>query len=110
MNVNILGETGSMAGSDDAGMAWAASYDERASEVLGATNDLVKALENYGDVIIQAGFNHAVAEHNSTPGNQAPMPSKPADPQPLAARSRRLHLRAGQAKASLTTPSGWCRR
>ncbi|MGE2715194.1 hypothetical protein ACQI4L_14135 [Mycolicibacterium litorale] len=80
VNVNILGETGSMAGSDDAGTAWATSYDERASEVLGAANDLVKALENYGGVIIQAGYNHAVAEHNSTPGNQAPMPSKPADP------------------------------
>ncbi|WP_226862913.1 WXG100-like domain-containing protein [Mycolicibacterium baixiangningiae] len=40
----------------------------------------MKALENYGGVIIQAGYNHAVAEHNSTPGNHAPMPSKPADP------------------------------
>lgn len=79
VNVNLLGETGSMAGSDDAGTAWAASYDERASEVLGAANDLVKALENYGGVIIQAGYNHAVAEHDSAPGNQAPMPSKPAD-------------------------------
>jgi hypothetical protein len=39
VNVTILGETGAMAGSDDAGMAWASSYDVRVSEVLGAVND-----------------------------------------------------------------------
>lgn len=85
VNVKILGETGSMAGSDDAGTAWAASYDERTSEVLGATNDLIEALENYGGVIIQAGYNHAIAEHNATPRNQAPTPSKPPEPAGVAA-------------------------
>lgn len=33
VNVAILGETGAMAGSDDAGTAWAASYDARAREI-----------------------------------------------------------------------------
>lgn len=80
VNVGILSETESMAGSDDGGMAWAASYDERVSEVLGTVNDLIKALENYGGVIIQAGYNHAVAEHNSTPGNRGPAPAKPPEP------------------------------
>jgi hypothetical protein len=65
VNVNILGGTGSMAGTDDAGKAWATSYDERVKEVLGAVNDLTKALENYGGVVIQAGYNHAVAEHTT---------------------------------------------
>ena len=80
VNVGILGGTGAMAGTDDAGTAWATSYDERAGEVLGAANDLIKALENYGGVIIQAGYNHAVAEHNATPGNGSPAPSKPPEP------------------------------
>jgi hypothetical protein len=80
VNVSILGGTGSMAGTDDAGKAWATSYDERVKEVLGAANDLAKALENYGGVVIQAGYNHAVAEHNATPGNQGPAPGMPPEP------------------------------
>ncbi len=80
VNVALLGDTGSMAGTDQAGTAWATSYDERAAEILGAVNDLTKAMENYGGVIIQAGFNHAVAEHNATPGNQDPAPTKPPEP------------------------------
>lgn len=80
VNVNILGGTGSMAGTDDAGKAWATSYDERVKEVMGAVNDLTKALENYGGVVIQAGYNHAVAEHNATPGNQGPAPAMPPEP------------------------------
>lgn len=82
-NVTILGQTGAMAGSDDSGTAWAASYDARVVEVLGAVNDLTLALENYGGVVIQAGYNHAVAEHNATPGAGAP-PVKPAEPVSVA--------------------------
>ncbi len=84
VNVNILGQTAAMAGTDDAGTAWAASYDGRASEVLGAVNDLTLALENYGGVVIQAGYNHAVAEYNATPGNQGPPPQRPAEPASVA--------------------------
>jgi hypothetical protein len=80
VNVGILAGTESMAGTDDAGTAWAASYDERASEVLGAANDLMRAMENYGGVVIQAGYNHAVAEHNATPGKGGPAPTKPPEP------------------------------
>ena len=80
VNVGILGPTGSMAGTDDSGKAWAATYDQRAGEVLGAANDLIAALENYGGVIIQAGYNHAVAEHNATVGNQGAAPAKPPEP------------------------------
>lgn len=83
VNVTMLGETGAMAGSDDAGTAWAASYDARVGEVLGAVNDLTLALENYGGVIIQAGYNHAVAEHNATPGAGVP-PVKPPEPVSVA--------------------------
>jgi hypothetical protein len=80
VNVTILGGTGSMAGTDDAGTAWATSYDDRVKEVLGAVNDLSKAMENYGGVVIQAGYNHAVAEYNATPNNQGPAPAQPPEP------------------------------
>lgn len=80
VNVAALGETGNMAGSDDAGTAWAQSYDARVAEVLGAVNDLTLAMENYGRVVIQVGYNHAVAEHNATPNNQGPLPELPIEP------------------------------
>ncbi|WBP96732.1 hypothetical protein O6072_11455 [Mycolicibacterium neoaurum] len=83
VNVRILAETGEMAGSDDAGTAWAESYDSRVGEVLGAVNDLTVAMENYGGVVIQAGHNHAMAEHNATPGAGAP-PVKPPEPTSVA--------------------------
>lgn len=78
VNVAILGETGAMAGSDDAGTAWAASYDARAREILDAVNDLTVAMENYGGVVIQAGYNHAMAEHNAAPGAGA-APTRPPE-------------------------------
>jgi hypothetical protein len=80
VNVTALSETGEMAGTDDAGTAWANSYDERVAEVLGAVNDLNLAMENYGGVVIQVGHNHAVAEHNATPGNQGAPPATPPLP------------------------------
>lgn len=83
VNVAILGETGAMAGSDDAGTAWAASYDARAREILDAVDDLTVAMENYGGVVIQAGHNHAMAEHNATPAGGAP-PVRPPEPASVA--------------------------
>ncbi|WP_071287833.1 hypothetical protein [Mycolicibacterium llatzerense] len=83
-SVATLGTTGSMAGSTDDGKAWAQSYDSRAADVLGAVNDLTKALENYGGVIIQAGYNHAMAEYNANPSQKGTPPVRPADPASVA--------------------------
>ena len=80
VNIAMLGDTGAMAGTDDTGAAWAASYDQRVSEILSAVNELTQAMENYGGVVIQAGYNHAVAEHNATPGNTGSAPVKPPEP------------------------------
>lgn len=80
VNVQILGGTGAMAGSDDAGTAWARSYDDRARDVLGAVNDLTTALQNYDGVVIQAGYNYAVAEYNATAGNRGAPPQRPPEP------------------------------
>jgi hypothetical protein len=84
VNVRILGDTGAMAGTDDAGAAWATSYYSRTGEVLGAVNDLTVALKNYGGVVIQAGYNHAVAEYNATPGNRGAPPQRPPQPASVA--------------------------
>lgn len=83
-SVEALGATGSMAGSTDDGKAWAQSYDSRAADVLGAVNDLTKALENYGGVIIQAGYNHAMAEYDANPSQNGTPPVRPADPASVA--------------------------
>ena len=80
VNIAMLGDTGAMAGTDDTGTVWAASYDQRVSEILSAVNELTQAMENYGGVVIQAGYNHAVAEHNATPGNTGSAPVKPPEP------------------------------
>ncbi|QZT57907.1 hypothetical protein [Mycolicibacterium austroafricanum] len=80
VNLAILGDTAAMAGTDDTGTAWAASYDQRVGEILAAVNDLTRAMDNYGGVVIQAGYNHAVAEHNATLGNNGPAPVKPPEP------------------------------
>ncbi len=53
-------------------------------EVLDAVNDLTQALDNYGGVVIQAGYNHAVAEYNATPGSQGPPPQRPPEPARVA--------------------------
>ena len=57
VNVRILGETGAMAGTDDAGIAWATSYDGRALEVLGAVNDLTVDTPNTGNIEKAGGRN-----------------------------------------------------
>jgi hypothetical protein len=84
VNVRILGDTGAMAGTDDAGTAWAQSYDGRAKEVLDSVNDLTAALQNYGGIVIQAGYNHAVAEYNATPGARGESPQRPPEPAGVA--------------------------
>jgi hypothetical protein len=84
VNVRILGDTGAMAGTDDAGTAWAQSYDSRAKEVLDSVNDLTAALQNYGGLVIQAGYNHAVADYNATPGGRGEAPRRPPEPAGVA--------------------------
>jgi hypothetical protein len=100
VNVSMLGETGAMAGTDDAGTAWARSYDERVAEVLGAVNDLNLAMENYGGVVILAGYNHAIAEHNATVGNRGPAPTMPPTP-PSASHTLSVPPSAGGSSHGL---------
>jgi uncharacterized protein YukE len=59
---SVLDECGSMAGAYSEGVTWAERYDEHVNDFYLGANDLVEALENYGDVLTQAGYNYAVAE------------------------------------------------
>lgn len=75
-NIKLLAECGAMAGTDETGREWASAYDQNVSDLMFAMYDVVPALENYGSVLIQAGYNHALADHNATLGGGSP-PSAP---------------------------------
>ncbi|WP_157110496.1 hypothetical protein [Nocardia anaemiae] len=70
--------TGGMAGSFDAAQQWARSYDEGALGVLVGWETAIRAAENYADVLRQAGYNHATAEHDA-----AGAAGEPPSPPPL---------------------------
>ncbi|KZF06610.1 hypothetical protein A2J03_24225 [Rhodococcus sp. EPR-157] len=75
---DALSECGGMAGTYDEGAQWAVFYDEYAADFYTGVNALVEALENYGDVLTQAGYNYAVAEQVASQSSIAPeMPALP---------------------------------
>ncbi|MVU82312.1 hypothetical protein GPX89_34385 [Nocardia sp. ET3-3] len=70
-----------MAGVDEAGVAWGKAYDQRVTDLLGMVSNLGEALEQIGGVIVQAGYNHYLAEYNSIvdhTGSPTAMPPVPA--------------------------------
>lgn len=69
---SVLDECGAMAGTYNEGAAWADCYDEYVADFHTGANDLVASLENYGDVLSQAGINYAAAEHAATQSGAAP--------------------------------------
>jgi hypothetical protein len=73
----------SMGGSDDAGALWGADYDAQVRDLLTAVNELVLAFDNHSGLLLQAGRNHALAEHGATL-EDGPLPSMPPDPQPAS--------------------------
>ncbi|MEU4314947.1 hypothetical protein [Nocardia sp. NPDC024068] len=72
-------QCGGMAGSFDAARQWAISYDEASSGILAGWEIAIRAAENYADVLRQAGYNHAIAEHSAGRAPGAP-PEPPALP------------------------------
>jgi hypothetical protein len=72
-----LAGTGAMAGSDPAGVAWAASYDEVARDVHTVLIDLETACLKIAVMLQQTGFNHGMAESASDPTRTAPTPDDP---------------------------------
>ncbi|WP_433197374.1 ADP-ribosyltransferase [Nocardia sp. CA-107356] len=72
-----------MTGSYDEAKKWAKTYDTRAEELLDMSNDLAEAVHAYGCLLLDMGYNHALAEAAATMGDDA-APDKPATPGPVA--------------------------
>ncbi|MET8878369.1 ADP-ribosyltransferase [Nocardia sp. NPDC004604] len=79
-----LNECHAMTGSYDEAKKWAKTYDTRAEELLDMSNDLAEAVHAYGVLLLEMGYNHAVADYNATIGTDTPAPDKPATPGPVA--------------------------
>lgn len=71
--------TGGMVGTFDAAQQWAKSYDEGALSILAGWETAIRAAENYADILRQAGYNHATADHDAA-GAVGEPPSPPALP------------------------------
>lgn len=70
--------TTDMAGSIGDGKVWAGSYDQQTTETYLLFESLIGAIDNYSDILIEAGHNYALADYD---GN-GPAPQRPATPQP----------------------------
>ena len=95
---------GGMAGSDDSGAAWGASYDQRAVTVATTGENFVRAAENYAALLRTAGFNHAAAESDST-ANRTSQPESPPEPSPTPGCSSPLPPSAGGPGSGLVDGS-----
>ncbi|MBF6070451.1 hypothetical protein [Nocardia farcinica] len=67
-----LDETRGMAGSIGDGKIWAESYDQQAGDLWKLSLDLTMALDGYAQVLNQAGYNHALADHDPAGGQPEP--------------------------------------
>lgn len=79
--LRAMNATAQMAGSVGAGKQWAGSYDQQVRDTNNLVSALVMALDNYTGILIQAGHNYALADHE--PATGTPAPEKPPTP-PLA--------------------------
>ncbi|MFF2556979.1 restriction endonuclease fold toxin [Nocardia sp. NPDC058058] len=77
-----MADCGAMAGVDETGAAWGQKYDLRAAEVLTMVSDLGEGLQKLGNVIVQAGYNHYLADYDSILDSTVPPAAKPAGPIP----------------------------
>ncbi|MGW4243286.1 WXG100-like domain-containing protein, partial [Nocardia sp. NPDC004722] len=77
-----LQDCGGMAGVDEAGVAWAQTYDKRVDEIILMVSDLGDGLEKLGTAIVQAGYNHYLAEYNSILEPAGPPTAMPPVPAP----------------------------
>lgn len=70
-----LDGTSGMGGSVGDGAIWAKSYDQQARDLWKTSLDMVIALDSYVVVLNQAGYNHAVADHDQS--SSVPEPQLP---------------------------------
>jgi hypothetical protein len=67
-----FGDTTNMAGSVGEGKQWADSYDQQCKDIYSMSIDIVLAFDGYAQVLKQAGYNHALADHDPNSGTPAP--------------------------------------
>ncbi|MFD0363567.1 hypothetical protein ACFQZZ_19130 [Nocardia sp. GCM10030253] len=67
-----FGDTTNMAGSVGDGKKWAESYDQQCKDIYTMSIDMVLALDGYAQVLKQAGYNHALADHDPNSGQPEP--------------------------------------
>lgn len=99
-----LAGSGAMAGSDPAGMRWAASYDEAARSVHAVVIDLETACLKIAVMLQQTGFNHGMADSASDPTASAPTP---ADPGVYLPGKRTVPNLPSAQGGSSHPPAGW---
>ncbi|MEV0769364.1 hypothetical protein [Nocardia salmonicida] len=67
-----FGDTTNMAGSVGDGKKWGESYDQQCKDIYNMSIDMVLALDGYAQVLRQAGYNHALADHDPKSGKPEP--------------------------------------
>lgn len=72
-----LSGTKDMGGSVGECKQWAASYDDIAWEAYSLAGSLAQAMHNYAEILQQAGYNYALADHDPASGRPAPAPPTP---------------------------------
>ncbi|MEV0248417.1 hypothetical protein AB0H76_17600 [Nocardia sp. NPDC050712] len=79
-SLSALSGFGDMAGTHSDGEIWASSYDQRIIDTLQLVSSTATAVHNYGAILAEMGYNHAIAEHAATL-NAGAAPEKPSVPQ-----------------------------
>ncbi|BDT96263.1 hypothetical protein IFM12275_62390 [Nocardia sputorum] len=76
-----LSDSREMGGTVGACKEWASSYDATAIDAYVLSSNLVQAIDNYADILQEAGYNYALADYQK--GTGRPEPGKPT-PLPFA--------------------------
>ncbi|MFD7846104.1 hypothetical protein ACFV4K_24565 [Nocardia sp. NPDC059764] len=78
--LGVLQDTKEMSGTVGDCAEWGKSYDQKADSAYGLISNLLAAIDSYTTILIDAGYNHAVADYPPDSGGLAP--TKPATPPP----------------------------
>ncbi|MFC7535715.1 hypothetical protein, partial [Actinoplanes sp. GCM10030250] len=76
-----LAKATDMSGSYEEGIAWGATYDTRAAEILRMVTKTATVAHGYALILQEIGYNHDTAEHAATMGAGA-APERPTAPFP----------------------------
>ncbi|PPJ31763.1 hypothetical protein C5E45_23165 [Nocardia nova] len=79
---DALADCQHMSGTYDEATKWAQSYDQHAYEAMNTAVHAAEALDGYAAVLREMGYNHALADYNSTIGERGAPPERPVAPTP----------------------------